>query len=61
MAQAAGISERASYEETGAQTIIVNQTTVNKIAGSSGGGMIPIVMGGAQKDDAYGSMLSAGQ
>ena len=61
MAQAAGISERASYEETGAQTIIVNQTTVNKTAGSSGGGMIPIVMGGAQKDDAYGSMLSAGQ
>ena len=62
LAQALGISERASYEETGAGTIIINNQAPTQDGGGYGTGsmkpmMIPVVVG----DDDYGEMLAAGQ
>ena len=62
MAAASGVSERTVYEDTGAQTIIVNNQAPTQDGGGYGTGsmkpmMIPVVVG----DDDYGEMLAAGQ
>ena len=61
LSQALGISERASYEDTGATTIIHNKT-VMPVNNSRNGGktQINISSSGGRAED-FGEMLAAGQ
>ena len=60
LSQALGISERASYEETGTGTIIVNQTKVMSSYGGDGETVVIPAPSSSGNDD-YGEILAAGQ
>jgi hypothetical protein len=63
MEAAVGISERTTYEDTGAQTIIINNQTINQNSGGYGSkSMGPMTIGAASGGGSdYGEMLAAGQ
>ena len=60
LSQALGISERASYEDTGATTIIQNRT-IMPIDNSRNGGKTQINISSSGRAEDFGEILAAGQ